>query len=113
MPLRRVRDMNQACYAGIHLNMYMPVGIVCALLLCLLPPLAAVLLVYRKRRMLTDPYTAQLYGFLYHKYRWGITKQAFFARGLWFVEPLYGCSAAHCGSSTATVLTQPAPHASE
>ena len=61
--------MNQECFSGVHLSMYVPIGIFCAIFICLLPPLAAIWLVVRKLHKLNDGYVEQMYGFLYHKYK--------------------------------------------
>lgn len=66
---RRVRNMDQACYAGVHARVYLRLGIASVTLICLLPPAAAVALMWRCRRSLTEPRTEQLYGFLYRAYR--------------------------------------------
>lgn len=61
--------MNQECFTGVHASLYVPIGLVCAVLICLLPPTAAIYLVMRKRKHLRDEYVEQMYGFLYHKYK--------------------------------------------
>lgn len=61
--------MNQECFSGIHMHMYVPIGIVCAVLICLLPPGAAIWMVVRKRAELQEAYVQQMYGLLYHKYK--------------------------------------------
>ncbi|KAG2424066.1 hypothetical protein HYH02_015245 [Chlamydomonas schloesseri] len=64
-----IRDMNTACYTGIHMAVWMPVGIACAIILCLAPPVTsfAIMLSYRKR--LEDPTVERRFGFLYKRYK--------------------------------------------
>lgn len=64
-------DINQQCYSGVHGRAYLPLGIVCAVMVCGLPPLMAIWLVVRRRKELNEYHTAQMYGFLFHKYRYG------------------------------------------
>ncbi len=75
-----VRDMNQRCYAGRHLAVYVPLGVCCVLLFCLLPPLASFLVLWGVRRrggvakgqpdpLLHDDNVRQVYGFLYVRYK--------------------------------------------
>ncbi|KXZ43731.1 hypothetical protein GPECTOR_82g265 [Gonium pectorale] len=64
-----IRDMQQACYAGRHLGMYVPIGVVAVIFVCLLPPLLSFLLLWFKRRELDDPRIMQHYGFLYMRYK--------------------------------------------
>ncbi|KXZ45999.1 hypothetical protein GPECTOR_48g431 [Gonium pectorale] len=47
-----VRDMAQECYSGTHLRLYVPIGIVAVICLCLGPPLASFMLLWRHRRFL-------------------------------------------------------------
>ncbi|KAG2423881.1 hypothetical protein HXX76_014935 [Chlamydomonas incerta] len=64
-----VRDMNQQCYNGDHWTIYVPLGIVCFLLLCVAPPLVSFWLLWRHRKELDRPHVQQRYGFLYSRYR--------------------------------------------
>ncbi|KXZ42408.1 hypothetical protein GPECTOR_150g36 [Gonium pectorale] len=72
-----VRDMAQECYTGLHLRLYVPIGIASVIVLCLGLPLASFLLIwYHKVELgLTSPIQtidkqAQLrYSFLYARYK--------------------------------------------
>lgn len=61
--------MGQECYAGVHARVLLPVGIVCSVVLCLGPPAAAIAVMLKHRRKLHEPYVAQTFGFLFHKYK--------------------------------------------
>lgn len=67
---RRVRNMNQRCYTGEHLDLFVPLGVVAVLALVLGPPLVLMLVLWRHRRTLHEEHTAQMYGFLFHRYRY-------------------------------------------
>ncbi|KAG2442061.1 hypothetical protein HYH02_009852 [Chlamydomonas schloesseri] len=62
-------DMNQACYSGLHSALYLPVGIVCAIVFCALPPIVVFSILFAKRKKLHERQTQILYGFLYRRYR--------------------------------------------
>lgn len=62
--------MNQRCYTGQHLSLFVPLGAVATPLLVLAPPLVAILVLVKHRKTLHEPHTCQMYGYLYHKYRW-------------------------------------------
>ncbi|PNH04463.1 hypothetical protein TSOC_009381 [Tetrabaena socialis] len=64
-----VRNMNQACYTGSHLDVYLPIGLAAVVVFCLAPPLASFLVVWRARGNLDNPRTQRVYGFLYKRYR--------------------------------------------
>ncbi|KXZ45559.1 hypothetical protein GPECTOR_53g145 [Gonium pectorale] len=64
-----VRDMAQECYRGPHLWLYVPVGAVAMVLVCLGPPLASFALLWPQRHKLDDPGVRQRYGFLYSRYK--------------------------------------------
>ena len=64
-----LRDMNQKCYEGVHLHLWVPIGVVSVMLLCVLPPLASFLVLWRHRTTLDMPATITKYGFLYARYR--------------------------------------------
>ncbi|PNH06575.1 hypothetical protein TSOC_007015 [Tetrabaena socialis] len=64
-----VRNMNQECYAGSHLDVYLPIGLAAVVVFCLAPPLASFLVVRRIRGNLDNPRTQRVYGFLYKRYR--------------------------------------------
>ncbi|KAG2486979.1 hypothetical protein HYH03_014352 [Edaphochlamys debaryana] len=62
-------DMNQECYQGPHFSFYLPLGVVCVIVFCAVPPLAIFWLLWRKQAVLEEPKTRAMYGFLYHRYR--------------------------------------------
>eukprot|EP00198_Chlamydomonas_reinhardtii_P004809 XP_001694145.1 predicted protein [Chlamydomonas reinhardtii] len=62
-------DMQQACYSGTHLALYLPIGIVSVCLFCLAPPLSSFLLMWRARHRLAEYRTQQMWGFMYKRYR--------------------------------------------
>ncbi|KXZ42543.1 hypothetical protein GPECTOR_137g650 [Gonium pectorale] len=64
-----IRDMAQECYRGSHLTTYVPIGVVSVLCVCLLPPLASFLLLWRNRHKLEHSSLRQRYGFLYSRYK--------------------------------------------
>ncbi|KAG2493192.1 hypothetical protein HYH03_008612 [Edaphochlamys debaryana] len=64
-----LQDMNQACYTGLHLRLYTPLGAACVLAFCIAPPAALFAVVWQRRRSLDEPSTVALYGFLYRRYR--------------------------------------------
>ncbi|KXZ45744.1 hypothetical protein GPECTOR_51g730 [Gonium pectorale] len=68
-----IRDMSQKCYASRHLQLYLPIGIVAVIIVCLTPPLTSFALLWYNRKKLNDPTTLRRYGFLYVRY-----KKAFF-----------------------------------
>ena len=49
--------------------MYLPVGIVAVLLVCVAPPLVSFTMLWRVRHKLDEPATQHLYGFLYLRYK--------------------------------------------
>ncbi|KAG2438668.1 hypothetical protein HXX76_005215 [Chlamydomonas incerta] len=61
--------MQQECYSGTHLSVYVPIGVVAVFMYCLLPPLVSYLLMWRHRKQLDDHHVGQVYGFLYKRYR--------------------------------------------
>ncbi|KXZ43732.1 hypothetical protein GPECTOR_82g266 [Gonium pectorale] len=63
-----IRDMQQACYTGRHLGLYVPIGVISVALTCFLPPLLSFLLLWRNRRKLDDLRIQLRYGFLYSRY---------------------------------------------
>ncbi|GFR52977.1 hypothetical protein Agub_g15666 [Astrephomene gubernaculifera] len=64
-----IRDMNQQCYAGQHLTLWVPIGVVSVVLLCLtMPLLTAGLLFANRKQLMTQPQVRQLYGFLFSSY---------------------------------------------
>ncbi|KXZ43646.1 hypothetical protein GPECTOR_84g322 [Gonium pectorale] len=64
-----VRDMSQECYTGVHLRLYVPIGITAVLVLCFGPPLASLLLLWRRRAALSSKRVHQRYNFLYTRYK--------------------------------------------
>ncbi|KXZ47171.1 hypothetical protein GPECTOR_37g177 [Gonium pectorale] len=64
-----VRDMAQQCYTGVHLRLYVPIGVASVTALCLGPPLASFLLLWHHRGSLELPVVQQKYSFLYSRYK--------------------------------------------
>ncbi|KAG2489781.1 hypothetical protein HYH03_011731 [Edaphochlamys debaryana] len=64
-----VRDMNQQCYSATHAAVWVPVGVVAVCVFCLGPPLASLVITFRRRRTLYEYHTVQTWGFLYKRYR--------------------------------------------
>ncbi|KAG2446582.1 hypothetical protein HYH02_008567 [Chlamydomonas schloesseri] len=62
-------DMQQPCYSGTHMALYLPIGIVSVCLFCLAPPLSSFLLMWRARHRLAEYRTQQMWGFMYKRYR--------------------------------------------
>lgn len=44
--------MNQACYDGLHASLYLPIGIAAVLVFCLIPPVAATIIMWKLRHSL-------------------------------------------------------------
>lgn len=59
----------QKCYTGVHGSLYLPVGIAAVLAVCVAPPLASFVMLWRVRHRLNEPATQHLYGFLYLRYK--------------------------------------------
>ncbi|GFR52978.1 hypothetical protein Agub_g15667 [Astrephomene gubernaculifera] len=64
-----IRDMNQQCYTGRHLTLWVPIGVVAVVVMCLAMPLTTAMLLYMHRGRWDEPQVAQLYGFLFNSYR--------------------------------------------
>ncbi|KAG2498218.1 hypothetical protein HYH03_003969 [Edaphochlamys debaryana] len=64
-----VRSMNQACYSGVHQELYVPLGIVFLLVFCITPPVANFALLWRVRHKFDDPHVISVYGFMYMRYK--------------------------------------------
>ncbi|KXZ46022.1 hypothetical protein GPECTOR_48g455 [Gonium pectorale] len=65
-----IRDMAQECYSGVHLRLYVPIGIVAVVLVCFGPPLASFGLLWSHRSKLrSSPDVRRRYGFLYARYK--------------------------------------------
>ncbi|KXZ42567.1 hypothetical protein GPECTOR_134g621 [Gonium pectorale] len=64
-----VRDMAQECYTGVHLRLYVPIGIASVIVLCLGPPLASFLILWKHRAELGSKRVRQRYSFLYARYK--------------------------------------------
>ncbi|KAG2424440.1 hypothetical protein HXX76_014493 [Chlamydomonas incerta] len=64
-----MRDLTQQCYAGPHAAVYMPIGIAAVLLVCVAPPLASFVMLWRVRHKLDEPRTQAKYGFLFLRYK--------------------------------------------
>ncbi|KAG2484157.1 hypothetical protein HYH03_017038 [Edaphochlamys debaryana] len=64
------RDMQQGCYTGVHIALYVPLGVVFLLVFCLSPPLVNFFLLWRIRDDLQyDTHTQRVYGFMYLRYK--------------------------------------------
>ncbi|KAG2442491.1 hypothetical protein HXX76_002577 [Chlamydomonas incerta] len=59
----------QQCYSGVHMALYVPIGIAAFLLFCVAPPLASLLLLWWRRRDLDTIEVQQRFGFLYRRYK--------------------------------------------
>ncbi|KAG2427995.1 hypothetical protein HXX76_011981 [Chlamydomonas incerta] len=64
-----IRDMNQQCYSGQHLALYVPVGIVAFLVLCLAPPLVSFGLLWPRRKSLDEWHVRRRFSFLCSRYK--------------------------------------------
>ncbi|KXZ42662.1 hypothetical protein GPECTOR_126g518 [Gonium pectorale] len=64
-----VRDMAQQCYTGVHLRLYVPIGIASVLVLCFGPPLASFLILWKHRAELGSERVRQRYSFLFARYK--------------------------------------------
>ncbi|KXZ41264.1 hypothetical protein GPECTOR_593g663 [Gonium pectorale] len=64
-----VRDMAQQCYTGVHLRLYVPIGIAAVAVLCLGPPLASFVILWHHRAALGSKNVRQRYSFLYARYK--------------------------------------------
>ncbi|KXZ48464.1 hypothetical protein GPECTOR_27g634 [Gonium pectorale] len=61
--------MAQECYSGVHMRLYVPIGIAAVVLVCLAPPLGLFAVLWRSRQRLDEPRVQQQYGFLYMRYK--------------------------------------------
>lgn len=64
-----VRDMQQACYSGTHLSLYVPLGVAAVAVFCAGPPAAAFFFVWRIRHRLEEEHIQRMFGFLYKRYK--------------------------------------------
>ncbi|KXZ47169.1 hypothetical protein GPECTOR_37g175 [Gonium pectorale] len=64
-----IRDMAQECYSGVHLSLYVPIGIAAVILVCLAPPAGSFALLWFHRGKLTRTDIRRRYGFLYTRYK--------------------------------------------
>ncbi|KAG2488304.1 hypothetical protein HYH03_013154 [Edaphochlamys debaryana] len=64
-----IRNMDQECYSGTHAALYLPIGIVAVILVCVGPPLTSAIIMWRHRRRLDEHRTRMVYGFMYSRYR--------------------------------------------
>ncbi|KAG2431878.1 hypothetical protein HXX76_009371 [Chlamydomonas incerta] len=60
--------MDQECYTGVHLGLYVPLAVVFLFFFCLGPPLLNAALLYRVRAALDEHNKRQVYGFMYSRY---------------------------------------------
>ncbi|KXZ44497.1 hypothetical protein GPECTOR_66g225 [Gonium pectorale] len=63
------RNMAQECYTGVHLRLYVPIGIAAVDVLCFGPPLASFLLMWNRRAELGSKSVRNRYSFLYTRYK--------------------------------------------
>lgn len=61
-------DLSITCWSGWHLRVAVPLGVVFALLLCVILPCAVVVLMWRNRTRLSDGRFKAYFGFLYRNY---------------------------------------------
>ncbi|KAG1678483.1 hypothetical protein FOA52_014514 [Chlamydomonas sp. UWO 241] len=61
-------NMDQACYAGRHLSLWTPVGVLCSCVICLGVPLAMFLPLWLQRSRLSNLEVQFRYGWLYMRY---------------------------------------------
>ncbi|KXZ47170.1 hypothetical protein GPECTOR_37g176 [Gonium pectorale] len=61
--------MAQECYSGVHLSLYVPIGIAAVILVCLAPPAGSFALLWFHRGKLTRTDIRRRYGFLYTRYK--------------------------------------------
>jgi hypothetical protein len=57
------------CYEGAHLSLWVPIGAVAVVLLCLAPPIVTFMIMWRIRHALDTPAIMNRFGFLYARYR--------------------------------------------
>ncbi|KAG2428080.1 hypothetical protein HYH02_014471 [Chlamydomonas schloesseri] len=62
------RNLNQECYLGEHMRVWVPVGIVLVVLICGGIPLMSFLAIFAHRHSLDTVHVVQTYGFLYRRY---------------------------------------------
>ncbi|KAG2423202.1 hypothetical protein HXX76_010970 [Chlamydomonas incerta] len=77
-----LRNMNQRCYQGDHLALYLPIGVVAVVVFCVAPPLSYLLItvINARHKRLHKPAIQVQFGFLYQQYRrgwhwWGSARQ--------------------------------------
>ncbi|KAG2491397.1 hypothetical protein HYH03_010188 [Edaphochlamys debaryana] len=63
------RNMNQECYKGDHMWLYVPLGAVFIAIFCVGPPLYNLVMLWRVRHRLSEHHTQQVYGFMYSRYK--------------------------------------------
>ncbi|KAG2442785.1 hypothetical protein HXX76_002865 [Chlamydomonas incerta] len=63
------RNMEQQCYSGTHMALYLPIGIAAFMLFCVAPPLTSFLLLWWRRRNLDSMHIRRRFGFLYDRYK--------------------------------------------
>lgn len=62
-------NMNQECYAGEHAALWIPIGVVCIIVICLGIPLLTFMVTFMHRTTLDTVHVVQTYGFLYRRYK--------------------------------------------
>ncbi|KAG2438083.1 hypothetical protein HXX76_005692 [Chlamydomonas incerta] len=63
-------NMNQECYAGEHAALWIPIGVVCIIIICLGIPLLTFMVTFMHRTTLHTVHVVQTYGFLYRRYNY-------------------------------------------
>lgn len=61
--------LDQECFTGDHLSVYVPIGVVSAVCLCALPPITSALLLWWRHGKLSESRTLHAYGILYSRYK--------------------------------------------
>ena len=64
-----IQDMNQACYRGIHLRLFVPLGICFFAVFCLAPPIINFMILFRVRYQLREPSVLRSFAFMYDRYK--------------------------------------------
>lgn len=63
------------CFTGTHLSVWVPIGVVATVVLCLAPPVVAAAVLWRHRNRLDEDAVVHAYGFMYTRYRCGDVQQ--------------------------------------
>ncbi|KAG2450703.1 hypothetical protein HYH02_004541 [Chlamydomonas schloesseri] len=63
-------NMNQECYSGEHAALWIPIGVVCIIVICLGIPFLTFMVTFTHRTTLHTVHVVQTYGFLYRRYNY-------------------------------------------